>query len=77
MCDVLIDDLRRHRFVYEDVAGAYLAYHAQVSKVRQISPFHASRGAILPRRRGGSLFYAFGLLRGGWYFWRVGAPGAF
>jgi hypothetical protein len=74
---VLIDYPSRHWLVHEDVAGAYLAYYAQTSKARQISPFHASRGAILPRRRGGSLFYAFGLLRGGWYFWRVGAPGAF
>jgi hypothetical protein len=32
--DVLVYYLRRHRFVHEDVAGAYLAYYAQISEAR-------------------------------------------
>ena len=76
MGDVLIDYPRRHRFVYEDITGAYLAHHPQISKAWQIAPLYPSLGASLPRKRGSSLFYGFGLLGGGGHLWWVGHLGA-
>jgi hypothetical protein len=54
VCYVLIDNPRYQWLVYEDVAGAYLTYYAQISKARQLSSLYASRRAN-PRKRSGSL----------------------
>src|SRR4028119_1377157 len=69
---VLVDDPRGHRLVHEDVAGPYLAHHAQVPKMRQTSSLHAGRGAG-PREGGGGLLYAPALLREVGRFWRMGS----
>ena len=54
MGDVLVDDPRRLWLVYEDVAGGYLAHHAQVvPEARQISPLHAAAGCEASFREGG------------------------
>ena len=62
MCYMLIDYPGRQWLVYEYITGAYLTYHAQVSKARQVSPLYLGRGAS-PRERSGRLLCVLVLLR--------------
>jgi hypothetical protein len=68
---VLIDYPRRQWLVHEDITGAYLAHHTQISNAQQIAPLHASRISS-PRVRDGILLCAIALLGEVGCLWPVG-----